>query len=157
MLQLSKRYGSYYTSPFEENIDKSTIPNVKIEQNPPEWKYVEQVLAPLVIPQPTAKASYPSGWKPPKIDPSSVPYFIGRTRNHMIPVYLVISFRGMRRQTKIHRIQGDIWKCEAELREFLEDYMKKKMSMRVNEYTRDIILGGDYVNLVKHFLTEKGF
>lgn len=75
----------------------------------------------------------------------------------MIPVYLIISFRGTRRQTKVRRIQGDIWAFEADLRAFLEDHLKRNMSMRVNEFTGDIKILGDYVNLVKHFLSEKGF
>lgn len=151
------RYSSYQASPLVDEIDKSTLPNVKIEQNPPEWKYVEAILSPLIIPQPILKSEYPSGWKPPTIDPKSTPYFIKRSRNHMIPVYLVITFRGTRRQTRIKRIQGDIWAFEADLRVFLQDYMKKNMSMRVNEFSGEIKILGDYVNLVKHFLSEKGF
>lgn len=75
----------------------------------------------------------------------------------MIPVYLDIKNRGTRRLTHIHRIQGDIWALEADLRRFLEDHMKKKMSIRVNEFSGDIRIVGDYVSLAKHFLGEKGF
>lgn len=170
ILRQSIRYSSFRASPLVTEIDKSelpnhlrnkldlnTLPNVKVEQNPAEWKYVEEILAPLIIPQPTVKSQYPSGWKPQTIDPKSTPYFIKRNRNHMVPVHLRITFRGTRRHTCIRGIQGDIWKLETELRVFLEDYLKKKMSMRVNEFNGELRILGDHVNLVKHFLTEKGF
>lgn len=157
VLQQSIRYSSYYSSPLVDGVDKSTLPNVKIDRNPDEWKYVEQILAPLTVPQPTAKSEYPSGWKPQTIDPNSTPYFIKRNKNHMIPIYVKIQFRGTRRRTHIRHIQGDIWALEADIRRFLEDYMKKKMSIRVNEFSGEIRVSGDYVNLLQHFLGEKGF
>lgn len=75
----------------------------------------------------------------------------------MIPIYVKIQFRGTRRRTHIRHIQGDIWALEADIRRFLEDYMKKKMSIRVNEFSGEIRVSGDYVNLLQHFLGEKGF
>lgn len=157
VLQQSIRYTSYRASPFVVDVDQNAQPNVRIEHKPAEWKYVEAVLPPLTVPEPTVKSEYPSGWKPQTIDPKSTPYFIKRTRNHMLPIYLRITFRGTRRQTVIKHIQGDIWALEADLRVFLEDYLKKNMSMRINEFAGEIRILGDYVNLVKHFFTEKGF
>lgn len=80
-----------------------------------------------------------------------------RTKNHMIPVYLKILFRGTKRVTVIRHIQGDVFALEAELTAFLEDYLKKKFIIRVNEFSGEIVINGDYVNLVKHFLQKRGF
>lgn len=157
LLPQSIRYYSHRASPFFEDVNKSAQPNVRVEHNPPEWKYVEAILPPLIVPKPSVKSDYSSGWKPQTIDPKSTPYFIKRSSNHQVPVYLRITFRGTRRQTIIKNIQGDIWVFEADLRAFLEDYMKKNMSIRINEFTGRLLILGDYVNLVKHFLAEKGF
>lgn len=135
----------------------SKLPNAKIEQNPPEWKYVEQILPSYIIPEPSVKSKYPSGWKPQTVDPATVPYFITRSKFHEVPVYLRITYRGTRRHTLIKFIKGDIWALEAELRAFLEDHLKKNMSMRINEFSGQITILGDYVNLVKHFLLQKGY
>lgn len=137
-------------------IDVNQQPEVEVVKNPPEWKYVEQVLAPTIIPKPQPKAEYPSGWKPQTIDPTKTPYLIRRTKNDMIPVYLEITFRGTKRVTVIRRIEGDIFAFEEELTNFLEDYLKRKFVIRVNEYSGEIKVRGDYVNLVKHFLMQKG-
>lgn len=152
----SIRYGSYISSPLVENLDMSKQPNVKIEQNPAEWEFVEQILPPRLIPDPSVKTKYTSGWKPQTIDTTTVPYLVARNKYHDIPVHLKITFRGTRRQTLIKYIKGDIWALEADLRAFLEDYLKKNMSMRINEFSGQIMILGDYVNLVKHFLLERG-
>lgn len=152
----SIRYIKYVRSPLVQNIDMSRQPNVKVEQNPAEWKFVEQILPPRLIPEPSVKSKYPSGWKPQTVDTATAPYVVARNKFHDIPVHLKITFHGTRRQTLIKYIKGDIWALEAELRAFLEDYLKKNMSMRINEFSGQIMLHGDYVNLVKHFLLQRG-
>lgn len=154
----SARFASSYdASPLADEIDFSEQSNFEIVHNPPEWKYVEQVLVPQLIPKLTPKAEYPSGWKPQTINPSETPYMIPRTKNGMLPVYLDIKFRGTKRVTVIRLIQGDIFAFEKELTDFLEDYLKRKFVMRANEFSGNIKITGDYVNLIKHFLGEKGF
>lgn len=152
-----QRHIQYRFSPPADRLDANAQPNVKIEQNAAEWQYVEAILPPLTVPIPAVKAEYPSGWRPQTVDPQKTPYFIARSKNHMMPVYLRLTFRNTRRQTVVKRIQGDIWKFEIELRTYLEDHMKKKMSIRVNEFSETITILGDYVNLVKNYLTGKGF
>lgn len=156
-LLTSVRHASYDTSPLVDKINLSEQPNIEIIKNPLEWKYVEQILAPNIIRKPTPKAEYTSGWKPQTIDPTKTSYMIHRTKNQMLPVYLEILFRGTKRTTNIRRIEGDIFAFEEELTNFLEDYLKRKFVIRVNEYSGEIKIRGDYVNLVKHFLMEKGF
>lgn len=90
-----------------------------------------------------------------------LPYFIPRTKNYMQPVYLCIGHRGIRHVTLIRRIQGNIWKCEEDLREFLYSklpfYKHGRVAMRVNEMSCQIRIRGDYVSMVKYWMDQKGF
>lgn len=127
-------------------------------KNPEEWKYVERVLPPVVVPEPKKLSEYKSGWRPQGEDLTDRPYYIGRSRNHMMPVYLLISQRGQRRHTVIRKIQGDIWQLEKDLRPFLEDQVKpKNLRLQVNEFAGKICIHGDHVNAIKYWLGERNF
>lgn len=132
-------------------------PEVEVIQNPPEWKYVEQLIGLPTISPPKMKAEYPSGWTPPNPEKFKLlPYFVERTRNFMVPVYLLITFRGQRRVTKVRNIEGDIWKLESELHALIEKKSGKKAYSRVNEMNREIRFKGDFVTLVQKYLISKG-
>lgn len=140
-----------------DEVDWNAQPNVEIVKNPPEWEYVERLFPPLTVPQPTPKAEYPSGWTPQKPEAFKQPYFIPRSRNYMVPVYLLIDYRGTRKRTAVKSIQGDIWQLNSDIMQHIETYMAKKERSRVNEFTQQIIINGDYVNLVRDYLLSKGF
>lgn len=140
-----------------DEVDLNAQPNVEIVHNPPEWKYVEQILPAATVPKPTPKTEYPSGWSPQKPEAFKHPYFLPRSRNYMVPVYLLIDYRGTRKRTAITHIHGDIWQLHSEIMQYIEHYMAKKERSRVNEFTQQIIINGDYVNLIKDFLVKKGF
>lgn len=149
------RLSSFKSSQQFEDIDKH--PKVEVIQNPPEWKYVERLLGNKLIPKPTIKAEYPSGWAPP--DPTrfkDLPYFVKRTRNYMLPVYLEIAFRGQRHISMLKNIEGDIWKLEEELHRMLENKIGKRIFSRINEMNRTIKFKGDYVTLIQKYLLSKG-
>lgn len=149
---------TYNQSPFLDDIDKSTLPEVEIVKNPPEWKYVERLLSNAVtVPVPSPKAEYPSGWKPQTIDPSQARYMIHRNKNHMMPIYLKIQHRGYRRITIVKYIQGDIWALAEDLRAFLEDYTGRKILIRVHEFSGQLWIRRDFVNLIKDYLMEQGY
>lgn len=114
-------------------------------------------MAPSTIPSPIVKNEYPSGWTPQTVDPNKTSYFLQRTKNHMIPVYLEIFYRGTKRVTTIRRIKGDIWALDADLTKLVESYRGRKIVTRVNEFSGSITIRGDYVNLVKDYLIKKGF
>lgn len=135
--------------------DISQFPEVEIVKNPPEWKFVERIIAPRVVPIPVAKEEYPSGWKPPN-PKTDLKYFVARTKNYMLPVYLRRTFRGQRITTAIRRIDGDIWLLEAELRYLIENKLNKPIITRVNEMNGQIELKGDFVTIVEQFLLDKG-
>ncbi|XP_055544312.1 probable 39S ribosomal protein L49, mitochondrial [Wyeomyia smithii] len=135
--------------------DINQFPQVEVVRNAPEWKYVERIIAPRVVPIPAAKQEYPSGWKPPS-PKADLKYFVARTKNYMLPVYLRRTFRGQRIVTAVRRIDGDIWQLEAELRYLIEKKLDKPIVTRVNEMNGQIELKGDFVTIVEQFLLDKG-
>lgn len=148
--------GRFQSSEKFESIEKH--PEVEIIPNPPEWKYVEQLLSKKLIPEPTPKVEYPSGWKPQ--DPEKykeLPYFVSRTRNHMMPVYLKIGHRGLRRRTYIRNIEGDIWQAEKDFVQVIQKRIGQcPVYTQINEMNRQIIIRGDYVTLIQKYLYSRG-
>lgn len=159
------RCSSYLTSPKVSEL--SEYPNVEVVHNPPEWHFVERLLPKAVVPRPVLKDEYPSGWRPPAIDTTATNvndllqqygYFVARTRNYMIPVYLHITFRGQRRVTRVRYVQGNLWKLEAELREIVEKARNgRPCATRINEMSGQVHIHGDYVDIVRDYLKSKGF
>lgn len=147
------RYGSFRSSDLISDL--KDYPNVTVEKNPPEWKYVEDLLAPPLIPKPVVQSEYPSGWKPPSADVKHLPYFVPRTKNYMIPVYLHLTYRGQRRITKLRNIHGDIWQLEKELHAVIQKKIGKNIATRINEQNGQIWFKGDFSNIIKDYLMEK--
>ncbi|XP_043283952.1 probable 39S ribosomal protein L49, mitochondrial isoform X2 [Venturia canescens] len=134
------------------------LPDFEVSKDPAEWKYVEWTLQGEVVPSPPSEVKeYPSGWKPQSHEVKSLPYMVERTKNHMIPVYLRRTHRGTQRQTIIRKVQGDIVGLEKELRNHLEPIACKKIGSQINEPAGLIKFRGDYVNLCKIYLNDKGF
>ncbi|XP_057328825.1 probable 39S ribosomal protein L49, mitochondrial [Microplitis mediator] len=155
--QATKRWASFKTSPLYDENTKYT--DYEVTTDPEEWKWVEHYLPPSRIPEAPKNVSepFPSGWKAPREDAKKLPYFIARTRNHMIPVYLERTQRGMRRVTKISRITGDLIQLEADLREYLENIVGKNMGTQIIEPTGTIKFRGDVVSRIKEWMEAKGF
>lgn len=127
-----------------------------ITKNPEEWKYVENILPPLVVPDPKPKDEYPSGWQPPADHLAERPYYVERTKNHMVPVYMRTSYRDTRRLTYVRKIKGDIQQLHKELKEFLQKESIKPIRSQVNEFAGYLCFHGDHVNAIKYYLTQKG-
>lgn len=147
---------SYRASPFLEDIGEVNV-KYKVTNDPIDWKYVERILPPLVIPQPTEKDSYPSGWKPQGKNLNHRPYFVKRTKNHMLPVYLRLAQQGIRRHTLIKKIQGDVFLLEKELKEFLQTESVKPIRSQVHEFAGYIRINGDFVNACKYWLEKRDY
>uniref|UniRef100_A0A1L8DR26 Large ribosomal subunit protein mL49 n=1 Tax=Nyssomyia neivai TaxID=330878 RepID=A0A1L8DR26_9DIPT len=150
------RHSSFRSSPPFGHIDDHP-PAVEITKNPPEWKFVERLLGTNTVPAPMPRPHYPSGWLPQQSDAAQRDYFIARTRNHMLPVYLVDKFRGSKKVTRVRRIEGDIWKLEQELRDVIEKAAGRKILSRINEMSGQIAFTGAFVNIIKDYLQEKGY
>lgn len=90
--------------------------------------------------------------------PTDNPYFIRRTKNYMLPVYLDITYRGVRKITIISKIEGDIWALEHDLRTRLENYKAKRIfASQIYEFSGMIKFKGDYVSRIKEWMEMKGF
>ncbi|XP_030381545.1 probable 39S ribosomal protein L49, mitochondrial isoform X2 [Scaptodrosophila lebanonensis] len=149
-------HSNFRSSKVVEPLDQ--YPEVEIVHNAPEWKYVERLLPPRIVPQPKPKESYPSGWQPQTANASERSYYIARTKNHMVPVYLHTRFRGQRRLTVVRRVQGDIWALERDLRAVVESARNGKLcASRVNELSGQIYFHGDYVDVLRDHLKSQGF
>lgn len=140
-----------------DEVDLNKQPKVEVLHNPPEWKYVERILPPKTVPPIQPKDEYPSGWKPQTENAFKQPYYIKRTKNGMVPVYLLTTHRNIRKVTLIRYINGDIWELHRDVVAYVENYMQTKLRTRVNEFAGKIEINGDYVNLVKDYLISKGF
>lgn len=127
----------------------------QITKEPEDWKYVERILPLTTVPAPPKKDEYPSGWKPQAENVDHLPYFVQRTKNHMLPVYLEIVRRGNSKQTVIKKIKGDIWLFEKDLRNFLQPNQLRPLKLYVNELGGYIQMNGDHVNAIKYFLEQK--
>jgi len=142
-----------------EELDESKLTDFEISKDPNEWKCVERVLPIKYIPKPKVfDGPAPSGWVQPEDESRKLPYFVIRSKNHMQPVYLQLSFRLSRKITVIKRIQGNIWEMEKELKAHLMKKTKRPLlASRVHELAGKIIIRGDYVALVKQWMDTKGF
>ncbi|XP_042913242.2 large ribosomal subunit protein mL49-like, partial [Parasteatoda tepidariorum] len=72
------------------------------------WQYVEQLFPKLRIPTPPKKVSS-TGWKAPSETLPNVPYNVGRTRNHMLPVYEDLETKHRFFTTRVKNVNGDIY------------------------------------------------
>lgn len=152
---VSRNYSNYKNSPLVHKITEQY--EYEIVKNPAEWTYVERLLPFETIPEVQPKAKYPSGWVPPKEEALELPYFISRTKNHSLPIYLQLTFKGGRKITMIRKIDGDIWQMNDEIKEFLKEKMKRYVETRVHELGRFIEVKGDYVNDLRDWAHSKGF
>lgn len=154
-MQPAIRWSSFRSSEVVTDIQKH--PHVEVIKSPPEWKFVEALLPQKRVPQIVAKQEYPSTWKPPTVNAAKVSYMVTRTKNHMMPVYLKRTHRGLRRLTVVRHVEGDIWGLHNELKALVEKSINKEITSRVNEMNGQIWLRGDYVVLVHDYLQKKGY
>lgn len=151
----SSKYSNYAHSPFVWKIKEQY--DYEVVKNPPEWSYVARLLPEPAIPKVTPKETYPSGWIPPNDEAKNLPYFISRTKNHVLPIYLSLSNRGARKIALIKKIDGDIWMLNDEIKSYLKNKYNKYIETRVHEFTHQIEVKGDYVNDLIKWAHSKGF
>lgn len=152
---IQQKYSTYSRSPFVHKIEEQY--DFEVVKNPPEWKYVERLLPFDTIPEVTPKESYPSGWVPPKEEAKNLPYFIQRTKNHEIPIYLCLTHRGERKISMIKKIEGDIWLMNDLIKDHLAKVSNRYVETRVHELGKFIEVKGDFVNALKEWAYSHGF
>uniref|UniRef100_A0A131XGN5 Large ribosomal subunit protein mL49 n=1 Tax=Hyalomma excavatum TaxID=257692 RepID=A0A131XGN5_9ACAR len=130
----------------------------KVEEVPGHWHYVERLLPLKAVPEPPKHEGVtPSGWRPPPSQPPQLAYFVPRTRNHMLPVYLRKEIRGPRFITQVKHVEGDVWALHNDLKEYLESLAGKEVLSQVHELGSYVGYKGAYVEEVKEWLYNKGF
>lgn len=148
------------------NADNPPPPKTltEFEEVPGAFAFYERLLPDPYIPIPPPHASYPtpSGWVPPAAKIPDLPYYVGRSRNHNLPVYLDKHFFETRLLTRVNRVEGDIWKFKDDLLKHIEPVNKypypiEQHPCQVSEVKRSIRLKGNYVMEVKQFLLQCGF
>lgn len=155
LFQVVRQYSNYAHSPFVRKIKEQY--DFDVVKNPEEWKYVERLLPFETIPKVTPKESYPSGWVPPKEEAVDHLYFIQRSKNHELPIYLNITYRGTRKISMIKRIEGDIWLMNDEIKAYLKKKNNRYIETRVHEAAKFIETKGDYVHDLREWALSKGF
>ncbi|ESP01624.1 hypothetical protein LOTGIDRAFT_139457 [Lottia gigantea] len=124
-----------------------------------EMKFVDRLLPKQTVPQVPDNITgiTPSGWIPSKESSTSLPYFVRRTKNHMLPVYAEVQHTN-RHLVRIKNIDGDIWAFEKDLCEYLENkHNKRPILSQIHEVGRFIRIKGQYIHDVGDFLINKGF
>ncbi|XP_046439590.1 39S ribosomal protein L49, mitochondrial-like [Daphnia pulex] len=154
-IKIKSCYSSYAASPKEKSPENYTRYHEVSSEN---WKFVERLRPHLLVPSYPTDGNYASDWIPPSDTPPNLPYFVKRTKNFMVPVYLNFEeVRNARKITIIRHIEGDIWALEQAIKSHLENLTKKPVVSRVHEVAMHIKFRGDYVNEVKKWLMNAGF
>ncbi|KFM72357.1 39S ribosomal protein L49, mitochondrial, partial [Stegodyphus mimosarum] len=96
------------------------------------WHHVERLFPKLRIPEPPKQVSS-TGWKAPAENVPDLPYFIERSRNHMLPVYSSRVYKDRVLVTQVRKILGDIWVFEYDMKNYLEEKLNEKVQSHVNE------------------------
>ncbi|RMZ99026.1 39S ribosomal mitochondrial [Brachionus plicatilis] len=165
-----------YSSNFSKLSERKPLPSrpinleghefTSVTESKEEFKYVKKLLPSLVVPDPPEHDFYPtpSGWVPPNNEKcSKFPYFVLRTRFHNFPIYALEREGGSRKLVKIKRIEGDIWKFDEDLRNYVEKCIEKNEDKKltiysqVNEVQRQVMVKGHYQDYISKFLIECGF
>ncbi|KAL6436532.1 hypothetical protein ACFW04_004778 [Cataglyphis niger] len=154
--QIQQRWSSYKSSP--TYTKPSNYTSYEVTKDPDEWKYVERLLRYKIVPKPpTGDIELPSGYKPARASPTDYPYFIERNRNYMQPVYLNRSRKGIKKTTKLGKIQGDIWELDRDIKKYIEECTGHTPPSQIHEFAGIIKFRGDYVNRIKDWMNIKGF
>ncbi|VDK17909.1 unnamed protein product [Anisakis simplex] len=132
-----------------------------------DWKYVERLMPHKVIPDIPEHSQYPtpSGWRPPNPSPD-LPYYVGRRRTHTLPLFLERRRDQLDPKTMefeyveivaLRNVHGDIFACERDLREYLENELKHPVATNVDELKGIIRVKGADRTLLEKFLFDCGF
>ncbi|CAN7936879.1 unnamed protein product [Ixodes hexagonus] len=106
----------------------------QVEEVKGHWHFVERLLPLKVVPEPPKHdGPAPSGWRPPPPKAPPLPYYVRRSRNHLLPVYLHSEIRGPRFITRVKNVEGDLWALHNDLKKHLEGLCGKEVLSQVHE------------------------
>lgn len=139
--------------------------NVRSVKSSELWDYVERLARIKIAPQPRRRKAnepitpMPSGYVPPPETPPDLPYFVARTRNHLLPVYYSLHSDPNKCATIVKQVTGDLWKLEEDLRNHLEalNDNKRRILTSVQETDERILFRGRHIHQVVDWLHAQGF
>lgn len=139
--------------------------NVKNVTTPELWSFVELLARHKIAPEiPTRKLGepikpMPSGYVPPPDTAPDLPYFVARTRNHLLPVYYGLSKDPDECMTYVKNVMGDMWLFEEQLRKHLESLnpTQGKLVSTVREPDEMVGFRGKHLHQVVDWLHHQGF
>lgn len=129
------------------------------------WQYVERLARYKISPQiPKRKLgepvkTLPSGFVPPCESPPDLPYFVPRTRTHLLPVYYKLHSDPGKSYTLVKHVSGDLWKLEEDLRTYLQSLHPDgdRILTSVQETDDQVQFRGRHLHQVVDWLHSKGF
>ncbi|PIO74569.1 hypothetical protein TELCIR_03410 [Teladorsagia circumcincta] len=169
-----------WLNPWKRALPEKTSTLTGVEEVKIDWSYVERLMPHEVVPPLPKHSSYPtpSGWQPPQDKrvceillslpdpPPNLPYYVRRKRDHTLPLYLSRKKDLLNEVTLdidhvelvvMKEIEGDIFACEKDLREFLETELGMPVATHVDELKGRITIKGADRSLVEKFLFSRGF
>jgi len=156
---------------FGDNRFWKKIDNKKWEfvatQNPEEWKYVDRLVEAAkskTVPVPKLDSVAASGFLMPLAKPKDYTYFVRRTLNHMLPVYvskLAVDNNGASDKgitiTSVKKVEGDVFKLREDLCEFLLQRYEQEFISQPDELRQKVVFRGNFESDFKDFLKLRGF
>lgn len=149
--------------PFRSYADQQEEVDYEVSRDPVEWSYVERLLptkGKIIKTDFEADKVYPSGFVPPNPatrQDESAEYYVGRTRNCMLPVYTVYSRLYDTVDTKLGKCEGNLYKLKEDIDAFLFQRYEQAFPSQVAELYGRIRYRGDFEQDIKEFLIAKGF
>ena len=133
-----------------------------VSKDPKEWAFVERLM-PIrsVVKTDFEYKEYPSGFVPPNPEiregKSELSYWVGRSRNCMLPVYVKRLPEEDMVYTQVDKCEGDMYHLRDDMQQFLVDRYEQEFPSQVAELYGRIKFLGDFEQEFKEFLLNKGF
>ncbi|MEN2498668.1 MAG: 54S ribosomal protein L49, mitochondrial [Marteilia pararefringens] len=152
---------SFGTIESKESLLKRVNRIKSIDVSYKDFNLVESILPLITIPEPDyidISDPSPSGWYSPCIKLfQDLPYRILRSRFHEHPIEFEDRKYIIKLRTTLTNIQGDIWRLQKDLKEYIDNRTQKDIYIRVDEPKMKIVLVGGLCREVSDFLKLKGF
>uniref|UniRef100_A0A0N5CD45 Large ribosomal subunit protein mL49 n=1 Tax=Strongyloides papillosus TaxID=174720 RepID=A0A0N5CD45_STREA len=176
LYKLSSRTGSIFKrtnstklweDPWKHAIPEQTKTYTGVAEANIDWSLVERLM-PLetIPPMPDISGYSPSGWKAPSKEFNGLPYAVSRRRDHMLPLYLERRRDKLNEKTMdyeyveivtMKQISGDIFACEKDLKQYLEEKVSHPVATSVDELKGIIKVKGADRSVLEQFLYDNGF
>ncbi|CAI5452509.1 unnamed protein product [Caenorhabditis angaria] len=166
----SKKTEKLWENPWKHALHQQEQPrtSAKVLEVPIDWSYVERLMPIEIIPDVPKHETYPtpSGWTPPTEAAKTHSYYVRRRRDHMLPLYLERKRDLLNEKTLdfdyvelvvLRNVDGNIFDCENELRQFVEAQLDHPIATHVDELKGRIKIKGAPRKIIEQFLYSKGF